>query len=488
VTETASGQSCTNDATVTITVNTRPADNPIQGAGTQCVGGSTSLYQINPGPAGTTYSWNVPAQFTIFGGGTINDFFVLLQFPSATTQTLEVTEISPDGCAGNVQQLPITVQASPPISAITGPAAVCENQTGVVYSVTNTPNTTYAWTVPAGASIILGQGTNSITVNFGATGGNVQVVPSSTGGCSGGTATLGVTVNQRPILDAGLDKSVCSDDDIQVTLAVDGSSPVAAASYNITGTSVSPGLIANVGPTSGNGLTSAAIFNDNYTNKTGGPLSVTYTVVPVSAASCDGSAVNIIVTINPEPVMATGLDVNVCSDIAIGLTLNTAAGSAIAASYNVTVVSIPGGLTAGGGNAGVPFNGAGVNYLANDTYTNTGNAPLVVQYTVEPVSGLTCVGDPLVINATIDPEPVVATTLDKTVCSDDVIALTLNTNGVSVAAATYNIVSVSIPGVLLPVEVTQLFQGTMLLILTWQRIPIQIRPLILSMWFMRYAE
>ena len=448
VTETASGESCTNDAVVTITVNTRPADNPILGADTQCVGGATSLYQINPGPVGTTYNWNVPAQFTVFGGGTVNDFFVLLQFPTPTTQTLEVTEINPDGCDGNVQQLDITVQSSPPISAITGAAAVCENEAGVVYSVTNTPNTTYAWTVPTGASIILGQGTNSITVNFGSTGGNVQVVPSSSGGCSGGTATKPVTVNKRPILDPGLSATVCSDDDISITLAAAGSSPVAAASYNITA-SVAPGLVANVGPTTGNGLTSAAIFNDNFTNKTGGPLNVTYTVTPVSVDNCAGNSVNVIATINPEPVMATGLGVTECSDVAIGLTLNTTGGSVVAASYNVTGVIIPGGLTAGA-NAVVPQTGVADNYLANDTYTNTGNSPLVVQYTVVPVSANACPGDPLVINATIDPEPVISTLLDKTVCSDNIIALTLATNGVSVAAANYNLVNVSIPGGLTP--------------------------------------
>ncbi|MCB0495903.1 MAG: PKD domain-containing protein [Cyclobacteriaceae bacterium] len=448
VTETASGQSCTNDAVVTITVNPRPADNPILGANTQCVGGATSLYQITPGPVGTTYNWNIPGQFTVFAGGTINDFFVLLQFPTATVQTLEVTEVNPEGCDGNVQQLSITVQGSPPISAIAGAAAVCENETGIVYSVTNTPNTTYAWTVPTGASIILGQGTNSITVNFGSTGGNVQVIPSSSGGCSGGTATKPVTVNKRPILDAGLNTTVCSDDNISITLAADGSSPVAAASYNITA-SVAPGLVANVGPTTGNGLTSAAIFNDNYTNKTGGPLNVTYTVTPISADNCAGNSVNVIATIDPEPIMATGLGVTECSDVAIGLTLNTAAGSVLASSYNITGVIIPGGLTAGT-NAVVPQTGVAANYLINDTYTNTGNAPLVVQYTAVPVSADGCPGDALVINATINPEPVVSTLLDKTVCSDNAIALNLATNGVSVAAANYNLVNVSIPGGLVP--------------------------------------
>ncbi len=68
------------------------------------------------------------------------------------------------------------------------------SQNGVVYSVTNNSGSTYNWTVPAGASIVSGQGTNSITVNFGSSSGDVIVTETNAGGCKIGPMSLFVNV------------------------------------------------------------------------------------------------------------------------------------------------------------------------------------------------------------------------------------------------------------------------------------------------------
>ena len=67
-------------------------------------------------------------------------------------------------------------QSSIADGAITGPAAVCLNQTGVNYSVEVVPGVIdYNWSVPVGASIASGQGTNSIVVDFTNTFGDICV-------------------------------------------------------------------------------------------------------------------------------------------------------------------------------------------------------------------------------------------------------------------------------------------------------------------------
>jgi len=76
-----------------------------------------------------------------------------------------------------------------PAGPITGPATICANSAGVVYSVGTIPNaTSYQWTLPAGASITAGSGTNIITVTFGSTSGPVTVA--GTGTCSAGTSAI----------------------------------------------------------------------------------------------------------------------------------------------------------------------------------------------------------------------------------------------------------------------------------------------------------
>lgn len=78
--------------------------------------------------------------------------------------------------------------------SITGAISVSSSASGEVYSVPNTSGSTYVWTVPTGATITSGQGTNSITVTFGTHSGDVSVTETETGGCKNDPATLYVTV------------------------------------------------------------------------------------------------------------------------------------------------------------------------------------------------------------------------------------------------------------------------------------------------------
>lgn len=75
---------------------------------------------------------------------------------------------------------------------------VAFNQTGVVYSVTNSGGSAYTWSVPAGASIVSGQGTNQITVNFGTSSGYVEVIETQ-GTCKTGPVKLFVTVGSNAV-------------------------------------------------------------------------------------------------------------------------------------------------------------------------------------------------------------------------------------------------------------------------------------------------
>ncbi len=83
---------------------------------------------------------------------------------------------------------------------ISGPTAVCAGTMQVEYSVDAiTGANSYIWVIPAGATIVSGTGTNSITVDFGFTSlsGNVSV--NGVNDCGSGTASLlMVTVNTKP--------------------------------------------------------------------------------------------------------------------------------------------------------------------------------------------------------------------------------------------------------------------------------------------------
>jgi uncharacterized protein (TIGR02145 family) len=79
-----------------------------------------------------------------------------------------------DGIAWVMVTKPGWLQNPDPINGNNTP---CPNATGEVYSVNAVPEAlAYTWTVPLGATITSGQGTTSITVNFGATNGAISVM------------------------------------------------------------------------------------------------------------------------------------------------------------------------------------------------------------------------------------------------------------------------------------------------------------------------
>lgn len=77
---------------------------------------------------------------------------------------------------------------------ITGLTSVSSGQTNVSYSITSVSGaTSYNWTLPSGASIISGQGSTNITVNFGSSNGNICVTASNSCGTSS-TSCIAITV------------------------------------------------------------------------------------------------------------------------------------------------------------------------------------------------------------------------------------------------------------------------------------------------------
>lgn len=104
----------------------------------------------------------------------------------------------------------------PVIQSVAGPNRLCENDnlSGVAYSTPNDPNTTYTWTLPSGGTIVSGQGTANITVNWNTPGSyTLSVQGCDTNGC-GNVFDLGVIIDPSPnagILPAG-PLTICAGD------------------------------------------------------------------------------------------------------------------------------------------------------------------------------------------------------------------------------------------------------------------------------------
>jgi hypothetical protein len=110
------------------------------------------------------------------------------------------------------------------VGPVTGPANTCVNGTNYTYSIPAVSGGTYVWSVPAGATIVSGQGTNTIYVSVGSTAGTVSVTVDACGNTASATKTI--TVNPNPtITNISVTPATCSNADGSATATVTGGTP-----------------------------------------------------------------------------------------------------------------------------------------------------------------------------------------------------------------------------------------------------------------------
>ncbi len=190
-----------------VTVNPSPTPT-ITGPATVCTGTTGNVYATQTGM--TAYVWTVSAGGTITAGaGTAS---ITVTWNTAGAQSVTATYTNASGCAAAAPtSYPVTVNARP-TPTITGPANICQNTAGNVYT-TQAGMTNYAWTVSAGGTITAG-GTatsNTVTVTWTTSGSKtVGVNYTNAGGCAATTpASYSVTVNPLPMPTISGNASPC---------------------------------------------------------------------------------------------------------------------------------------------------------------------------------------------------------------------------------------------------------------------------------------
>ena len=198
---------------VTADVTVRPTPTAsISGTTSVCQGAAApSITFTNPQPFPVTVTYNI---------GGANEANINIDASSSTTLTVpttssglytynlvSVTYQTAPFCTNSISGSAIvTVNALPSTSTITGDGTPVCSSTGNVYYVTANAGSSYEWTVPEGSTITSGTGTNSITVSFGTTNGNISVTEKNAAGCEGGARNLNVT-----LLGCGLDADFTAD-------------------------------------------------------------------------------------------------------------------------------------------------------------------------------------------------------------------------------------------------------------------------------------
>jgi PKD-like domain/Secretion system C-terminal sorting domain/SprB repeat/GEVED domain len=149
---------------------------------------------------GVTFNWAVPVGATLLSGQGTNA--VSISYSNSFTSG-DIVVIGVNAC-GNSTNASKTITGKPSIPAtIAGPASACFNGQNINYSCSNaTGATSYTWTIPSGATLVSGQGTNSIVLNFASTVGNVLALKVKASNACGTSSnkTLNITMLNCPRL------------------------------------------------------------------------------------------------------------------------------------------------------------------------------------------------------------------------------------------------------------------------------------------------
>lgn len=188
--------------------------------------------------------------------------------------------------------------------SISGTSTPCQNATGQTYSTSQVAGaTSYIWNVPSGATIIAGQGTLGIIVDFGTTDGQVSVVATNSCGLSS-AQTLPISLQVAPSQPSVItgNSTVCAGDN--------------GVSYSVTNVS---GVTYTWGYSSGSGFSCATNCSTNSitSNFSGAATNGTLNVTPSNSCGT-GTARTLGITVNSPPTTtAAGSDQNlVCTTTA----------------------------------------------------------------------------------------------------------------------------------------------------------------------------
>ncbi len=318
----------------------------------------------------------------------------------------------------------------PPLSnvgAINGPTSVCAGSTAITYQVTAVQGAiNYQWTVPAGATITGGQGTDTITVDFGSVvSGSITVLACGGCGCSNTSISSPIVVS-APLtptvaLTATPGNSICSGTAVSFTAIVAGTgSGTVAYDFQVNNISVQYGS------------------SNTYNTSSLADADEIVCIITVTGSGCFASnsvSSNLItLTVLSQLTPAVSLSANPGVDICSGTVITFTATATNTATATITYDFKINGTTIQSGNlntyTSATLADGDVVTCAISLSTGTGNC----------FSSTDALSNSLTIHSTVSLTPSVAINVDPgtTVCPATPVTFTATTNGTGTGTINYD--------------------------------------------------
>jgi hypothetical protein len=185
-------------------------------------------YSVSPVVGATNYTWTLPSGSTISSGQgttTITVKWTFAQLHNGVAGLVSCQANNSNACGTSLpSSLPISIQISNPVTpgSISGALKVCPGDPIQTFSIAKVSRAnSYGWTMPSGATLISGAGTNIVTVAFDAAfvGGDITVNASN--GCGASSARIrSLSLNRLPApVISGMVNGVCGASNVPYSVA-----------------------------------------------------------------------------------------------------------------------------------------------------------------------------------------------------------------------------------------------------------------------------
>ena len=413
---------------------------------TICSQGNTQAVTITSTTANATFAWSAPnplpnglTNFNPTSGNTstIPSFQNLTNatnLPISVVLTAIATTSGNANCPGPPANYTITI--NPTVIAqsnFVSNDTICSGTQISIGLTSTTPNAQFTWTVNQGNGIsgaspsAVSSATiqQTLTNNTGAIGQVTYLVTPQVGACLG--TPIQVIAYVKPVATLSPLNNLAACPGAPLTPSVFTSIP-AQSTYSWTNSNVQVGLLASG---IGNIPTWNAPINNGVTT-----LTSVVNVTP-SYQGCNGTPSSFTITVYPTPSITTlPLSQTVCEgQPTTPITFTSSLpGSSIAWAF---------------GNAGpslTTFNaGSGQNPLPSMTVSHSGNTAQNIIYLVQATSANNCVGVNVNYTIIVNPNPIVTSVQDQTLCSGQSTVLTSYQNSVQGGGFTWSLLNANIP-------------------------------------------
>jgi len=372
---------------------------------TICSGTAPSINLSSSLPL-TTFNWTVAetnetGAYDFNGPKIAQPLVATATTPGTATYTVTPTA---NGCAGLPVYVDITVDPIPTATVTPMPQTICNGSTTSIALTSDISGTTFDWTViesdvtgtsPGGGSTIA-QMLTATTTNSGAA---TYIITPKFNGCAGDQVPAIAYVNPTiTVTPSSFAETICSGSAPAITL--DGNPTWTVFNWTITQSSGITGAADGTG----------AIIAQTLTTTGTTPGTVIYRITP-TADGCDGTPVEVVVTVNPIPTLSSSLIENYCSNVPFSYNPTSNTPGAIFNWSRAAVVGIQNPAASGSG-------------PVNETLVNITGIAKTVSYDFT-VNDNGCTSLPINVDVTVYPKPSLVSSLTPpAVCSNTIFSYT----------------------------------------------------------------